>query len=246
MAPCTSFAPDARLTAGNVVIGIAPAIADITAPTLAELNASTAIQCSTEAFGSTTSVTKNSRKMLCDTVAKENVAKRQYGVDDLTIMVGDPQDAATTTFLGLFPLDTVKYLWIRPGKDDTVALDVADKVQVIAAKVDSVDLRTVSNADGDEFAIVVKFSVQDRTQLFGTVAHLTLTQVPAAPASLVAGGGRTYRRGRRRGHHHGTGHPTHQRTHLPGQAVGTIPRMHGRTCATSCACRTGCTGQGRS
>ena len=170
MAPYTSFAPDARLTAGNVVIGIAPAIANINAPTLAELNASTAIHCSTEAFGSTTSVTKNSRKMLCDTVAKESVAKRQYGMNDLTVMVGDPQDAAATTFLGLFPIDGTVFLWIRPGKDDSAALAAADKVQVIKAKVDSVDLRAVSNADGDEFAIDVKFSVQDRTQLFGVVA----------------------------------------------------------------------------
>ena len=41
MAPVTQYAPEAVYTAGNTLIGDAPAIANIQAPTVAELTAST-------------------------------------------------------------------------------------------------------------------------------------------------------------------------------------------------------------
>ena len=66
----TPYAPSAKYTAGNTVIGDAPAIANINAPTAVELNASTTFQCATEAFGSTTNVSRGTRKMICDTVGK--------------------------------------------------------------------------------------------------------------------------------------------------------------------------------
>lgn len=163
----TTYAPDAALTAGNTLIGDAPAIADIDAPKLTELQASTMIQCATEAFGSGTTVNKRTRKMICDKVGTETVGSRTYTMETLTIMYGDPQDA--NAFVDSLVLDSTHFFWTRPGLDDSVALAAAQKVLVIKAKIDSVDLRTISNADGDEFAVVVNVSVQDRTQLLVSV-----------------------------------------------------------------------------
>ncbi len=163
----TTYAPEAHLTAGNTVIGDAPAIADIDAPTVAELGASTYFQCATEAFGSSTNVSKRTRKMICDVVGTETVGSRTYQMEALTIMYGDPQDA--NAFIESLTLDSTHYFWVRPGKDDTEAVAAGDKVLVIKAKIDSLDLRPISTADGDEYAVVANVSVQDRTQLLVTV-----------------------------------------------------------------------------
>lgn len=159
----TTYAPEARPTAGNTVVGVAPAIANIRAPKLTELDASTYIQCAIESFGSATNVSRGSRKMLCDTVATEKVNSRTYTMEPLTIMVGDLQEA--NALLDKLVLDSTHYYWVRPGLDHKQPLAAQQKVLVIKATVDAVDLRTISNSDGDEFAIVVEHSVQDRTQL---------------------------------------------------------------------------------
>lgn len=167
MAPVTQYAPEAVYTAGNTLIGDAPAIANIQAPTVAELTASTVFQCATEAFGSTTNVSKGTRKMICDVVGKQRVSNREYQMENLTIMYGNPQTA--NTFLASFTLGSTHYLWTRPGKDDDAAIEAGDKVLVIKVTIDAVDLRQISTADGDEFAAVISVSVQDRTQLLVAV-----------------------------------------------------------------------------
>jgi hypothetical protein len=159
--PLTTYAPAPKLTAGNTVIGDAPAIANILTPTAIELNASTVFQGATEAFSLSTSVSKNTRKMIADTVASETIGKRQYQASDLTIMTGDLQ--TTNAFVTAFALDSVHYLWIRPGISDATAPAAAQKVQVAKCSVDALDIREVSNKDGDEFAVVVKLSVLART-----------------------------------------------------------------------------------
>jgi hypothetical protein len=164
----TQYAPDARYTAGNTVIGDAPAIANINAPKLAELAASITFEGATEAFGSSTNVTKGTRKMIADKVGKQRVTNREYQMENLTIMAGNPQDA--NELVDSFVPDSTHYLWIRPGVDDSTALAAAQKVQVIETTVDACDLRQVSTADGDEFAVVVSLSVQDRTPLLVAIA----------------------------------------------------------------------------
>lgn len=161
------YAPAAALTAGMTTLGDAPAIADIRSPKVAELNASTVFHCATEAFGSTTNVSKTTRKMICDTVASEKVGNRQYQMETLTIMYGNPQNA--NEYVDSLVLDSVHYFWVRPGKDDSTEVAAADKVQIIKASIDAVDLRPISTADGDEYAAVVQVSVIDRTPMLVAV-----------------------------------------------------------------------------
>lgn len=156
--------PTAVLTAGKSTIAVVTAIADITKPTATELNAitTTTIECATEAFNSTTESAVRERKMLCHDVAVEVPSTRKYQVDDLVIMIGDPQ---TETVSAKFALDTVVYLVHRPGVTHTTAFTAAEKVQVIKARTAAVDLRAISTGEGDEYAIVVKFAIEDRTNL---------------------------------------------------------------------------------
>ena len=161
--PLVKYAPAAALTAGMTTIGDAPAIADIHAPKVTELNASTVFQCATEAFGSTTNVSKTTRKMICDRTGTEKVGNRTYQLETLTVMYGNPQDA--NTFIDTLLLDSVHYFWVRPGKDDTTEVAVGDKVQIVKASIDATDLRPITTADGDEYAAVIQVSVQERTAL---------------------------------------------------------------------------------
>ena len=112
-------------------------------------------------------MSKGTRKMICDVVGKQRVTNREYQMENLTIMYGNPQTA--NTFLASFTLGSTHYLWTRPGKDDDVAIAAADKVLVIKVTIDAVDLRQISTADGDEYAAVISVSVQDRTQLLVAV-----------------------------------------------------------------------------
>jgi NAD(P)-dependent dehydrogenase (short-subunit alcohol dehydrogenase family) len=105
---------------------------------------------------------------VADRVGMEKVTDRTYGVEKVTIMLGNPQ--AVNALLDTLVLDSKHFLWLRPGIPDDQPIAAGQKVLVVEATVDSVDLRGVSTSDGDEFAAEVSFSVVDRTQLFGTVA----------------------------------------------------------------------------
>ena len=167
------YNPNPSYTAGQTLIQITPAIASIDAMKLTEANAVTAVQihCATEAFEALTTTSTVTRKMICDTVAVESPGSRTYTMSQLTIMLGDPQGAANAA-LNLLTLDAVLFLVLRPGlqagKAGSAAWAVGQKYMALKVKVTSVDMRAISNAEGDEYAALVSFAVQDRTQLFGT------------------------------------------------------------------------------
>lgn len=167
------YRPSAALTAGNTLIGIATAVADIRSMTLAEANSSVMVQGATEAFESTTDTSTQSRKMIGDKVASSKPGTRTYNMADMTIMLGDPQ-AATNEVLDLLTLDAEVVFWLRPGlqadAENVAAAAAGQKYEAIKVTIAAVDLAPISTSDGDEYAIVVKFAVQDRTQLFGTIA----------------------------------------------------------------------------
>ena len=84
-----AYNPAAMTTAGRTLIAVVPAVADLDAMTVAEANAGTMIHCATEAFGSTTNVSTQTRKMICDVVGTEKPGARTYQMEQLTLMLGD-------------------------------------------------------------------------------------------------------------------------------------------------------------
>lgn len=167
-----AYNPAAMTTAGRTLIAIVPAVAKLDAMTIAEANAGTMIHCATEAFGSTTNVSPRTRKMICDVVAVEKPGVRTYQMETLTLMLGDPQ--TDNDVLDMLTLDANLVFVMRPGlkADKTGIADWAAGQKYVGIKgtVSSVDLRTITTADGDEYAAVINLAVTDRTQLFGEVA----------------------------------------------------------------------------
>ena len=167
--PFVAFKPDAAMTAGKSTVAVVQTLTSMTAPSIVELNAATTdtIECAIEAFGSTTDASTRERKMLCDEVAVEMIGRRKYSMDSMTIMIGNPQ---TETISSKFPLDTVRYLVHRPGIAHTEAFKTGDKVQILEVRTTAVDYRTITTDEGDEYAIVVQFAVEARSQLWATCA----------------------------------------------------------------------------
>lgn len=166
--PITVFNPDDTFTAGNVVINLMPAVANIKAPTLAEWNAGTMIQCATEEFESSTAVKTNERKKLCDKVSTQVTGSRTYSASDTAIVSGDPQGA--TPYPAIIIPDATVYVGVRPGLDHTVAAAAAQKVWIDERQVLAIDPVKITTDDGDAFQWTIQWAVKDRTYSGNIVA----------------------------------------------------------------------------
>lgn len=165
----TVYNPDGFAVAANSMIGVTLAVANIQAPTLAELTAGTVFQCATEAFGSTTTVSTVERKKLCHTVAQKRRGNMSYDDVTLTFTLDDPQ-GATQGLLDIFANDAKVFLFHRPGMTHTSALAATQKVQVIEAIVMNRDLAELTTNEGSEYQATVVLGVQARTDLLVPIA----------------------------------------------------------------------------
>lgn len=158
----TTYDPDDTYTAGNTTINIMPAVgsATLAAVTVAEWNAGTTIQEATEEFSTTTDASTIPRKKIGDKIATQLPGARTYQMSD-TVLVADSLQAANTLIDGL-TLDSIKYIGVRPGLDDTTAAAAAQKVWVIKARVLAVDPEPITTEDGNAFQWRVKWVVLDR------------------------------------------------------------------------------------
>jgi len=164
----TVFNPDGVEVLENSAVIVAPAVADINEPTVAEYNAGTAIQCSIKAFGISTDVSYVSSQYLCDKVAKKRVGNREYNLEPLTIKIGDPQ---SETISAKFVEDSVVYLIHRPGLKHTTPAASSQKAQVIKARVAAADLVPIGVEEGSVYELRVALAVEGRNSgLFVTIA----------------------------------------------------------------------------
>lgn len=157
----TKYDPDDYYTAGNTVINIMPAVVAIAAPTLAEWNAGTEVQCAVEEFAMTTNVSTSERKKICDKIATQRPGQRTYEASDTVIVSSDPQ--AANPLLASLTLDSKHYVGVRPGKDDTTAAASGDKVWVDYRQVLAVDPEPITTEEGNAYAWRVRWMVLNRT-----------------------------------------------------------------------------------
>lgn len=165
----TSYNPQGMATAGMSTIGVTPAIANIEAPTLAELNGGIVFQCATEAFGLGISAGTVSRKKLCDVVAKKRRGETEYDDITLTFTLDAPQ-GAEQKLLDAFEMGATVFLYHRPGMTHTEPFAAAQKVMVIEAIVNTRTLAEITTENGEEYQATVTLMPQSATDLFGTVA----------------------------------------------------------------------------
>ncbi len=158
------YNPSGTATAGMSRIGVAPAIADIEMPTVAELAAGVVFECAIEEFGVTTKVGTTSRKKLCDIKAKKRLGDAEYDDLELSIVLDDPQGEEQAMLDAMVQGSTV-YLYHRPGLTHTGDIAAGQKVQVTEAIVANRDLAGITTDEGDEYQAVVTLMIQDTTDL---------------------------------------------------------------------------------
>ena len=155
----TVYDPAGTSIAGKLAVVVAPAVANIAAPKVSEINAGTKIECALESFSPGTNVTKQPRRKLCDVVSSEKVGSRVRTLEPLRFTADSTSQAA---LLALFAEDATVFLIARPYVTHTTAVAASDKVWVFKCTVDALDPAAITTTDGEEFDWIVQLSVDSR------------------------------------------------------------------------------------
>lgn len=164
MAPLTQWNPSTQISRGNVAVGVAPAIVDINAPTLAELTAGVGLDCSVQTFNGTSSTDSESIDWLCDPASEQLPGSTTHTIDDLVIKGTGQEDDDLITGLAI---GDVVYIWRRDGIAHDDALIAAQKVWVWKVIVTSVDPLEANNTF---IGITAHITVQARSKTAVAIA----------------------------------------------------------------------------
>lgn len=155
--PLTQWNPSTQISRGNVSVGVAPAIADMDAPTIAELEAGLGLDCSIQTFNGTSSTSAESIDWLCDPNSEQLPGSITHTIDDLVIKTTGQSDTDLVTELAIG--DTI-YVWRRDGLAHDTALANGQMVWVWKAIVTSIDPLEANNTF---VGITAHILVQSRT-----------------------------------------------------------------------------------
>jgi len=140
--PLTQWNPSTQISRGNISVGIAPAVADLEAPTVAELTTGTGLDCSIQTFNGTSSTDSETIDWLCDPASEQLPGSTTHSIDDLVIK-GTGQ--ADDTLVEDLSVGDVIYIWRRDGLAHETAPAAAQKVWVWKVIVTSIDPLEANN-----------------------------------------------------------------------------------------------------
>ena len=155
--------PATKVSRGNVAVSITPAIANIEAPTLTELQDSLALECSISTFNATSSTDSETVDWLCDPVSENLPGSTSHEIDDLIIKVSGQDDQELIESLSIG--DTI-YLWRRDGMQHDTDVATGNRIWVWKVTVTSIDPVESNNVF---IGITVHFTVSGRSKTSVTV-----------------------------------------------------------------------------
>ena len=165
MSPITQWNPATQISRGNVSVGVAQAVVDIDAPTLAELSAGIGLDCSITTMNGTSSTDAQAVDWLCDPSSEQLPGSTTHTIDDLVIKSSGQDDDDLITALNIG--DTV-YVWRRDGIAHADAIAAAQRVWVWKAVITSIDPLEASNT------------------FIGITAHITVSARSKTAVAVVA------------------------------------------------------------
>lgn len=142
MAPITPWKPDTKTSRGNISVGIAPAIADIEAPKLTEIDTGTGLECAIQTFNGTSSTDSESVDWLCDPASEQIPGSTTHTMDDLVIKGTGQADA---TLISQMKIGDTVYIWRRDGISKDVAPKAGDFIWVWKVVITSIDPLEANN-----------------------------------------------------------------------------------------------------
>lgn len=140
--PITRWNPSTTVSRGNVALGITPSVVDINKPTVDELNAATAIECSVTNFNASSSTDSETVDWLCTPESEQLPSSTSHTMDDILIKTTGQDDAELVEALKIG--DTV-YLYRRDGKASDADLAAGDYVWIWKVVITSIDPAEASN-----------------------------------------------------------------------------------------------------
>lgn len=151
--------PKTVVSRGMITVGVAPNVADMKKPTLAEMTASSAITCSITEFTAESEVDSESVDWLCNLVSESLPGTTTHSVDDLLIKVGgqDVDNLANKLHLG-----EEVYLWRRDGISSSEDVKTGQKVWIWKVVFSSLD---PSEGDNTFIGVTAHVSVLSRSDL---------------------------------------------------------------------------------
>lgn len=158
MAPITQWNPATKISRGNIAVGVAPAVVDINAPKLLELQTGVGLDCSIQTFNGTSSSDSEAVDWLCDPSSEQLPGSTTHTIDDLVIKsTGQADD---DLIAGLNIGDTV-YVWRRDGIAHEDELAAGQYVWVWKAVITSIDPLEANN---QFVGITAHFTVSARSR----------------------------------------------------------------------------------
>lgn len=154
----TQWNPATQISRGNVSVGVAPAMVDMDAPLLAELNTGIGLDCSITTINGTSSTDSQTVDWLCDPASEQLPGSTTHSMDDLVIKSTGQDDAALIS--GLDIGDTV-YMWRRDGIEHDTALAAGQFVWIWEVVITSIDPLEGSNTF---IGITAHITVKSRTK----------------------------------------------------------------------------------
>lgn len=162
----TKWNPSTQLSRGNVSVGVAPAIATMTAPTIEELNAGIGLDCAITTFNGTSDTDSETIDWLCDPASEQLPTSTTHSIDDLVIKGTGQEDDDLITAL---QVGDAVYFWRRDGIAHDTAAAVGQKIWIWKAIVTSIDPLEGSNT------------------YIGITAHITVMSRTPTTVAVVAG-----------------------------------------------------------
>lgn len=161
----TAWNPATKVSRGNVSVGVSPAVVDINAPTVAEINEGIGLDCSITTFNGTSSTDSQSVDWLCDPASEQLPGSTTHTIDDLVIKTTGQAD--TDLIDGLSIGDTV-YIWRRDGLEHATVPAAGQLVWVWRCVITSID------------------PVEANNTFIGITAHITVMARSATSVAIVA------------------------------------------------------------
>jgi len=163
----TSWNPSTQISRGNILVGVAPAVADINSPSVMELTATggTDLSFSIQTMNGTSSTDSETIDWLGTVVSETIPGSVTHEMDDLTIKSTGQADADLVTAL---KVGQKVYLWRRDGVAVTTAPAVGQFVWVWEVIITSIDPTEANNT------------------FVGIVAHITVLRRSDTAVALVA------------------------------------------------------------
>jgi len=162
--PVETWNPETVITRGNLLLQLVPAVADLDAPTAAELSTGLEFTCAVTAFNATSSTDSSTVDWLCSTEGEDVPGSTSHSMDDILIKGTGQNDQEL-----IDALEVGNYIYVirRDGLPKGTALAAGQKVWVWRVVVTSIDPADATN------------------QFYGVTAHVTVSGRSNGPVSVV-------------------------------------------------------------